>query len=78
MVTLDRYLRDLPPNEGGLMTNNNEPIGCGRRNETLIVFKEQHFIQSSIQSNYSINVLSGDLYQGDPDLYWYFNLVADL
>ena len=50
MVSLDRYLRDLPPNEGGLMTNNNEPIGCGRRNTTLIVFKEQHFIQSSIQS----------------------------
>ena len=50
MVTLARYLRDLSPNEGGLMTNNNEPIGCGRRNTTLIVFKEQHFIQSSIQS----------------------------
>ena len=50
MVILARYLRDLPPNEGGLMTNNNEPIGCGRRNKTLIVFKEQHFIQSSIQS----------------------------
>ena len=50
MVILARYLRDLPPNEGGLMTNNNEPIGCGRRNTTLIVFKEQHFIQSSIQS----------------------------
>ena len=50
MVILARYLRDLPPNEGGLMTNNNEPIGCGRRNTTLIVFKEQYFIQSSIQS----------------------------
>ena len=50
MVSLARYLRDLPPNEGGLMTNNNEPIGCGRRNTTLIVFNEQHFIQSSIQS----------------------------
>ena len=50
MVSLARYLKDLPPNEGGLMTNNNEPIGCGRRNTTLIVFKEQHFIQSSIQS----------------------------
>ena len=50
MVILARYLRDLPPNEGGLMTNNNEPIGCGRRNTTLIVFNEQHFIQSSIQS----------------------------
>ena len=50
MVILARYLRDLPRNEGGLMTNNNEAIGCGRRNTTLIVFKEQHFIQSSIQS----------------------------
>ena len=49
MVILALYLRDLPPNEGGLMTNNNEPIGCGRRNTTLIVFKEQYFIQSSIQ-----------------------------
>ena len=49
MVILARYLRDLPPNEGGLMTNNNEPIGCGRRNTTLTVFKEQYFIQSSIQ-----------------------------
>ena len=69
MVILARCLREVPPNEGGLMTNNNEPIGCGRLNATLIVFKEEHFIQSSIQSNYSINVLSGDLYQGDPDLY---------
>ena len=77
MVTLDRYLRDLPPNEGGPITNNNVTTGCGRGNATLIVFIE-HLIQSSIPSNYSINVFSGDLYQGDPDLYWSFNLVDDL
>ena len=51
-------------NEGGPITNNNIPTGCGRGNATLIVFIEEHFIQSSIQSSYSINVLSGDLYQG--------------
>ena len=64
MVTLARYLRDLPPNEGGPITNNNVPNGCGRGNATLIVFIEEHLIQSSIQSNYSINIISGDLYQG--------------
>ena len=37
----------------------------------LIVFIEEHFIQFFILSNYkAINVLSGELYQGDPDLYW--------
>ena len=77
MVTLARYLRDLPPNEGGPITDSNVPTGCGRGNATLIVFKE-YFIQSSIPLNYSINVYSGDLYQGDPDLYWSFNLVSDL
>ena len=64
MVTLALYVRDLPPNEGGPITNNNVPTGCGRGNATLIVFIEEHFIQFPIQWNYSINVLSGDLYQG--------------
>ena len=36
--------------------------------QLLIVFIEEHFIQSFIQWKYkAINVLSGDLYQGDPD-----------
>ena len=73
MVSLARYLRDLPPNEGGRSCNKRSwklPTGCGRRNATLIVFIEEHFIQSFIQSkNKAINVLSGELYQGDPDLY---------
>ena len=61
MVSLARYLRDLPPNEGGR--------SCNKRSwklPTLIVFIEEHFIQSK---NKAINVLSGELYQGDPDLY---------
>ena len=65
MVSLARYLRDLPPNEGGR--------SCNKRSwklPTSIVFIEEHFIQSFIQSkNKAINVLSGELYQGDPDLY---------
>ena len=69
MVILARYLRDLLPNEGGPITNNDVPTGCGHGNATLIVFIKEHLVQSSIQSNYLINVLSGDLYQGGPDLY---------
>ena len=80
MVSLARYLRDLPPNEGGrsIKDHRNYPLGVAVETQLLIVFIEEHFIQSPIQSNYSINVLSGDLYQGDPDLYCSFNLVADL
>ena len=54
-----------------------------KRNK-VIVFIEEHFIQFFILSNYkAINVLSGELYQGDPDLYWSFtfysfNKVANL
>ena len=50
MVTLALYVRDLPPNEGGQITNNNVPSGFGRGNVTLLVFIEEHFIQSFIQS----------------------------
>ena len=84
MVSLARYLRDLPPNEGGRSIKDHEIFHCGRRNATLIVFIEEHFIQSSIQSkNKAINVLPGEQYQGDPDLYWSFtfssfNKVANL
>ena len=43
----------------------------------LIVFIEEHFIQFFILSNYkAINVLSGELYQGDPDLYWSFTFYS--
>ena len=62
MVTLDRYVRNLPPNEGGrsIKYHKNYPLG---------VAVETQFIDS-LQSNCkAINVLSGELYQGDPDLY---------
>ena len=64
MVTLARYLRDLPPNEGGPITHNNVPTGCGRGNVTLLVFREKTHSIKLLN-----NVVSGDLYQGDPDLY---------
>ena len=78
MVTLARYLRDLPPNEDCRWKKRSQklPTGCGRRNATLIVFIEEHFIQSFIQSYKAINVISGDLYQDDPDLYWSFTFYA--
>ena len=45
-------------------------MGVAVETQLLIVFIEEHFIQSFIQLKYkAINVLSGDLYQGDPDLY---------
>ena len=72
MVSLARYLRDLLPNEGGrsIKDHGNFSLRVARRNATLIVFIEEHFIQSSIQSkNKAINVLPGEQYQGDPDLY---------
>ena len=49
MATLALYVRDLAPNEGGPITNNNVPTGCGHGNATLLVFIGEHFIQSSIQ-----------------------------
>ena len=71
MVTLDWYLRDLPLHEGGrsIKDHKNYPLGVAVETQ-LIVFIEEHFIQFFILSNYkAINVLSGELYQGDPDLY---------
>ena len=62
----------------------NYPVGVAVETQLLIFFIEEHFIQSFIQWKYNaINVLSGDLYQGDPDLYWSFtfysfNKVANL
>ena len=53
------------------------PVGCGRPNASLIVFIEEHLIQSFILSKYkTINVLSCELYKGDPDLYWSFTLYS--
>ena len=43
----------------------NYPVGVAVETQLLIVFIEEHFIQSFIQWKYkAINVLSGDLYQG--------------
>ena len=76
MVSLARYLRDLPPNEGGrsIKDRRNYPLGVAVETQlidslyrrTLHSILIQFFIQSK---NNTIHVLSGDLYQGDPDLY---------
>ena len=74
MVTLDRYLRDFPPNEGGrlIKDHKNYPLGVAVEKQLI-----DHFIQFFILSNYkAINVLSGELYQGDPDLYWSFTFYS--
>ena len=79
MVTLVRYLKALPPNEGcrWKKDHKNYPLGVAVETQLLIVFIEEHFIQSFIQLKYkAINVLSGDLYQGDPDLYWSFTFYS--
>ena len=79
MVTLARYLRDLPPNEGCRWKKDrkNYPLGVAVETQLLIVFIEEHFIQFFILSNYkAINVLSGELYRGDPDLYWSFTFYS--
>ena len=54
MVTLARYLRDLPPNEGCRWKKDlkNYPLGVAVETQLLIVFIEEHFIQSFIQSKY--------------------------
>ena len=55
----------------------NYPLGVAFETQLLIVFIDEHFIQSFIQLKYkAINVLSGDLYQGDPDLYWFFTFYS--
>ena len=71
MVTLDRYLRDLPPNEGGRSIKDHKKYPVGVAVETqLIDSLHRRTLHSILHSNYKvINVLSGELYQGDPDLY---------
>ena len=67
MVTLARYLMKVAAEK---KDHRNYPLGVAVETQLLIVFIEEHFIQSFIQLKYkAINVLSGDLYQGDPDLY---------
>ena len=86
MVTLAWYLTEVPPNKGGrsIKDHKNCLLGVAVETQLLIVFIEEHFIQFFILSNYkAIHVLSGDLYQGDPDLYssftfYFFNKVANL